>query len=1323
MSTPTSLYLPIDVEAFCVGAFDERGKNGSTGTQGFARFSNDFSKLPYKNRDGQIQNGKKAAVGSIVYPGFFQENPENGGMKTGIHLHWALPDALAHGEADESGHIEFREAPNRWLVVRILKDTKATDGNPDLSAWVVASDQLWDRGSDTPNAQNHPSQAVPVIPLEGDSGNKAFRELGRVHNYAEWTEPGAANAFPRTTAVGYGEPTFAAAYAHSQNVFGFYDPLEQHTLDDSTKEQSWEVAYFVSGWYSDPQSDPITRLDLPAGASYADKMAQLKATYKWAFPPVEGADFPSHTFCHGLIYNLEWNPSRVYVKSRPKSKVKVAIGNNTAEALSALIANQAGNIDTGHLETTLNLLQQGLLAQIDQPGGLGAAEEKIHEATFGRVAAGPMWLVKRKDADKAQRQQRPKDPAKVQQQQADIANSLLKASATNLAALPKEVAILLDTLNEQQIGVDRLLKELESRRGQLFVDWYKYMVLEYPQTGSFNPDNSIDVNKAYDYLQTEAGDIAGDNYDDTGGQMALLNQLTEGITVLKEAIASAIKATNSKDLELVKVEAPRYWQPHDPVVMVSGVDLEAPQRHGGDGRFDEQGCLLCRVSGQLVSSMNVSGKTVGTAQLPPLTGPARPPVYTEELGKLLDEAFFLLPQDGLLLATAAGDISLASDIVTAQANFLSGQKNPDQVINFSGNIPSSLAMKDWGGAEGENPWIPLMMQWRVDFDPVMPIKPNNRGGDTAYPEDLITSNFKADDAAMAVELVSNKPPGEWTSRQSYEGGILLSTNTEISIREQASAFIKNYPEDENTQALKEFLDYLKTNRLPNQSQALSGFNEALLMRELGMQMPVNDPLSPGGLHERFINGELPKVIGRMNINAPMPLNYFNPLRAGNLKISKIRIIDAFGQYQDIDSPEMIISHNLQPVMASEDNLVALPPRITQPSRLMFRWQSALDDSLESNSHPATTPVFGWVLFNHLDDSLAVYDGEGNALGSFNLRGPVWQSAPGHEESYGTTDPSLVLKGLTNTPANVHLKHFVNGVYAKIKDGKLDYLEAMLAAIDRSVTTIDPSRAKQHQGLSVLVGRPLALTRASLKLELDGLPALDQSWSAFKNTINEDTPLPYESRETAGFTKVKFPVQIGDLSKMNDGLIGYFTTDKADSRPEDYNTFYAPAIVHTDHIGKGVEAPGFDHLQLTPSYGIITEAGEVNGVNYKKVTSQTTENSQYLTMLVDPRAAIHATTGILPTKSIEIPPDLYADALANLAVTFLTAPLLTSSHKLAIPLPKEEGFAWSWITNENNNWSANSKIATVNPRAAFDYPPVVVEEGWLQLRAKKEGSSS
>ena len=54
-------------------------------------------------------------------------------------------------------------------------------------------------------------------------------------------------------------------------------------------------------------------------------------------------------------------------------------------------------------------------------------------------------------------------------------------------------------------------------------------------------------------------------------------------------------------------------------------------------------------------------------------------------------------------------------------------------------------------------------------------------------------------------------------------------------------------------------------------------------------------------------------------------------------------------------------------------------------------------------HPATTPVCGWVLPNHLDGSLFVYTAQRRAsLGTLLLNDEktviLWQSAPGNDET-------------------------------------------------------------------------------------------------------------------------------------------------------------------------------------------------------------------------------------------------------------------------------------------------------------------------------------
>ena len=231
MSQSTSLFVPIDLEALCVGVYDVQGTKNSPayGTRQFARLTNDFSNLPYLDSDGQVQNGRKAALSEEVLPGYF--NLAGGDpLDIGVHLHWALPDALTHGESTDQGTIDFPEAPNRWLVVRMVE----SNNQPEVTAWVVTSDELWDKEGASPDKQNQQSRAVPLQPVINKLPTKSFSAMGRVTEYTSWDEPVNQPAISKNTALGYGIPTYAAVYAHSQNVFGFYDPLDDHAFFTSS---------------------------------------------------------------------------------------------------------------------------------------------------------------------------------------------------------------------------------------------------------------------------------------------------------------------------------------------------------------------------------------------------------------------------------------------------------------------------------------------------------------------------------------------------------------------------------------------------------------------------------------------------------------------------------------------------------------------------------------------------------------------------------------------------------------------------------------------------------------------------------------------------------------------------------------------------------------------------------------------------------------------------------------------------------------------------------------------------------------------------------
>lgn len=170
-----------------------------------------------------------------------------------------------------------------------------------------------------------------------------------------------------------------------------------------------------------------------------------------------------------------------------------------------------------------------------------------------------------------------------------------------------------------------------------------------------------------------------------------------------------------------------------------------------------------------------------------------------------------------------------------------------------------------------------------------------------------------------------------------------------------------------------------------------------------------------------------------------------------------------------------------------------------------------------------------------------------------------------------------------------------------------------------------------------------------------------------------------------------------MKKVDDGLIGYFMQGASGY---DYTTFYTEAASHTG--SDGVVKPVETTITLTCSKGkgaFLTDAKRV-------------------LMLMDPRASVHASTGILPTKAIDIPASMYTDTLSILEMTFLITPVLHGSGSLNIPMPKEEGYQWSWIeevsSTEGNSWLINPDIHPPTGQAVYNFTPQRITEGWLRL---------
>jgi hypothetical protein len=454
--------------------------------------------------------------------------------------------------------------------------------------------------------------------------------------------------------------------------------------------------------------------------------------------------------------------------------------------------------------------------------------------------------------------------------------------------------------------------------------------------------------------------------------------------------------------------------------------------------------------------------------------------------------------------------------------------------------------------------------------------------------------------------------------------------------------------------------------LPVLTQRLTGALQGMLMRDLQLQLPVADPLaSPPA--QAFV-GAVAAGVAPESAMGPLPQNSFNPIRAGTLSITRLRLVDAFGRFKDYEAPNVFVSHALAPLSGSAPGTAFLPPRITQPARLRFDWLSAADPDVVTNQDPATTPIAGWLLPLWLDHAVGLYRADGTALGELGVSADrtraLWTPAPGGEWPPGTPI-AQVLDGEQPDLAAVGQALYNGG------DGS--YLAPFFDGLRDALTFSLPAAFRESAESAVLAGQPLALARVTLGLELAGPAAVDESWPSFAAQVLNDAP-----PDDAGFANVSFPVILGALTQLDDTLVGYWLQSGAKT---DYDTFYA-TTASPEHT-----------VPLTPT----------------GASSATTA-----TMLLDPRGSVHATTGVLPVRTLRIPPALYGDAIRALVPTLAARPLLSGARDapLCLALPKLDSGAWTWIAAAGEAW-ASAPAADARTAATLDYTPQRIVEGWLR----------
>jgi hypothetical protein len=1106
-------------------------------------------------------------------------------------------------EQESQGELKFPVIPNRWIVQRIQRSSSSTD--VAVKAWVVESDFRYSydpEGDQTAKPDN--AITVPIfdaLPL--------FDYVGRSMDYPGWQEGKDQVLRVELTALGYGDPGFAAYYPACKSVLGFHDPLSDVQPDTA-------LAYLVVGWYSDPAKDILRCFD----------MEELN----WTCPPPGSDSYPTQTLCHGSIYDIQWKrkggAGAKYLAKLPlldKDSCAIAIGNTSAEALAALLAKK---LQKPAMENLLTAFNDDLLSR---DTAYLEMESRLHQHRFGSMAGGAQFFIQKKEAEEGQ-----------------------PLTATD-ATLPKDLEQSLAELNELQQNCDRETRELDADRWELYATWYKW-ALKYLENRGEPAEITPILEGGKTRVQAKDGPLAA-------GKYTLDMQHNNVVEIIKKQFS---------DLEFVTSLAPPFWHPNDPVVLISAPALSPSSERRRDRRDAEKERLFCRVSGQVITALvlNVpngqSGIRVSAEQIFQIKDAVLPdaPGLPKGVGELLREALLLDPANADSIAeqayinaglqTRSGKDGLIDQIKQLQRTLPSATDKgvAEYFSPVAAAFPSLIALRDWDG----NPWLPLFLEWEVSWR-------------SSYASvDKILENWQLAREAGEFRWSGGAPTN---SPSTYRGYSIVSPNSAWNLQER----LEKYNENKRDKDIDQIITQLGEMNIL--AQTLGGLHNAFIMRDQILQpAPINPRIFSGHPAEdpKDPIGDLIK--GMNNLVSPDPDLPFFPVRAGHMKFLRIWVVDVFGQTVEVPITQLTRASSLTTQVAGTEELAQFTPRFAQPLRLRFDW---LPGKNPAETFPVNSPICAWVIPNHLDCNLLFYDASGVPLGV--MQKILRLNAAGGTGGVSDQDTKaffwVPMPGTSQRPETIHnpeLKYFVQF----LEGMGADTGDAFWNLLDDAMAKTDPGEPEHDPILSVLLGRPLALARASLKLELDGLPATDQSMDKVGKG------------ETGGFTRIKFPVCLGDAANDRDGLIGFFRGDLKSSAS---GPFFAAAGASGTRVAGVIEyQDSHDFLDC--------------------------ETPIALTLLMDPRAMVHLTTGILPKRSIELPSRVSSAAKAAKEAFFQVAPLISPGGDVSMPLPSDDFGKWSWAYRPKvTMWKEAEEITATSDRAGFHPTPQQISEGWLKLK--------
>ena len=861
--------------------------------------------------------------------------------------------------------------------------------------------------------------------------------------------------------------------------------------------------------------------------------------------------------------------------------------------------------------------------------------------------------------------------------------------STGTTLTPDEQAWLFQ-LNHAQAELDAALTTLYSLQWELHALWLKNGYLSDSANTFPNPPSG--VGSLSQFQSQLAGQLNPARSGSTAAQLVtqfgIVQQLLPQVPqpdwtgtqnaqhALQNGIAEFAKAKQLDPAKSLKAAAaPRYWQANNPVVIVSGV--QTPQSAVSTTN------LPVRPADDLVTGFTVGGAAVDASAVAGLVNlvSSLTAVPTAAAQPLLQEFLLLDPGNAAAIATATGQ----------QQAQLAAVMSAHDPASYQGSLPQ-ITLTGW-----QQPWSPMFLEWSGTYS-YIPFEVRN------------TASWTFDGTDYRLTAVPSTLPTE----QRAVGGIsLLSPHASVVFGSRLDRFVQQYGSATELAQIDEWIASVYDWQFL--AQELTGFNQLLSLRDSrAFRRPTPaDQLhgSPMAALTGYGDGTIPPQLalppasqGQVNTVPFFPNGSalpFHGARQGDFYFTDFYLYDKFGRTLfviqsgqssglfDYTNFPLQIDQALMPdevVVPKVNSVLQLAPRLLQHARLDIRLLDAVDDTKVYQVDPGVMPISGWVLPNHLDGSILVFAPDGTALGEFRL----YVQADGSKLGQWRSPPHPALTIDDVGTAAPHLRAMLDSPQLQSEAG----FGAFLAAIDETLWTTDPLGDRADANLSVLVGRPLALLRTRLQFQLDGDPISDTGWAA---TFTSPTP---------DFLSYQFDIRLGDQLTRQDGVIGYF----ADSNYDVFNSTVAPPA------------------EVQQSYvDVIGPVGNSTPGNYLQL-SFAPDTYRYLTVLADPRAGMHAYTGILPVKQCDIPQQFVDDALSAMEISFQLGPLLTVlgpspsqggtpayPQSIVYPAPAEQNGSWSWWEPDaaTDSWTGYG-LVKASPTAQDTTTRNTLREGYLQF---------